>query len=156
MRLGLPLQVDALLWTASGFNADRPLLQLVQDQVGTAQVQRDLLPMASLRSRSPSLPNREPICFSQNTSLMKAFGTMPLNKNVIVPVKDSPYLAAMEASLKSSTVPDLSLGVGLRQRTDSLACPTSWWCYLNCRWPWLGGWRPGWAASKRATARCLN
>jgi hypothetical protein len=105
VRLGLPLQVDALLWTASGFNADRPLLPLVQDQVGTAQVQRSPAD-GPLPSRRPSLPNREPICFSQNTSLMKPFGTMPVNQNVIVPVKDSPYLAAMEASLKSSTVPD--------------------------------------------------
>lgn len=33
--MGLPLQADELLWTASGFNADKPLLRLFSAQEGT-------------------------------------------------------------------------------------------------------------------------
>ena len=221
MRLGLPLQPDELLWTASGFNADRPLLQLFQDQVGTAQAkpspaaaptverkaltaeqkanllgwlnwlyQANIQPTLQFVDTSDELVQRlesrqfdwiscnataiprlkralganlgvsvlpagnagqpaRPLArllligfgrdstpsqarlaesfalfvlndFSQSNLIMKALGNMPVNQNVIVPVKDSPYLAAMETSLKSSTVPNFNLGVGLRQRTDPL------------------------------------
>lgn len=57
---------------------------------------------------------------SQNSLMQRAFGNMPVNRNVIVPVKDSPVLAAMEESLDFSTVPTLKEGVVLRQRTEEL------------------------------------
>jgi hypothetical protein len=52
---------------------------------------------------------------SQSNLVAKAFGSMPVNQNVTVPVKDSPALAAMEASLKNSTVPTFSQGIGFRR-----------------------------------------
>lgn len=57
---------------------------------------------------------------SQNSLMQRAFGNMPVNRNVIVPVKDSPVLAAMESSLEASTVPNFQQGVELRQHTEAL------------------------------------
>ena len=37
LRVGLPLQADELLWTASAFNADRPLLRLFRGPGGHAE-----------------------------------------------------------------------------------------------------------------------
>jgi hypothetical protein len=53
--------------------------------------------------------------FSQSNLVTKAFGSMPVNQNVTVPVKDSPALAAMEASLKHSTVATFTEGIGFRR-----------------------------------------
>jgi hypothetical protein len=53
--------------------------------------------------------------FSQSNLIGKAFGNMPVNQNVVVPVKDSPALAVMQASLDHSTVPTFREGVGLRR-----------------------------------------
>lgn len=39
---------------------------------------------------------------------------MPVNRNVVVPVKDSQALSAMELSLRNSTVPTFEKGVGLQ------------------------------------------
>lgn len=51
--------------------------------------------------------------FSQSNLINKGFGNMPVNQNVMVPVKDSQALAAMQASLQNSTVPTFEQGVGL-------------------------------------------
>ena len=51
--------------------------------------------------------------FSQSKMTGKAFGNMPVNQNVVVSVKDSPALAAMQASLDHSTVPTFREGVGI-------------------------------------------
>jgi hypothetical protein len=53
--------------------------------------------------------------FSQSNLIGKAFGNMPVNQNVVLPVKDSPALAAMQASLDHSTVPTFREGVGFRR-----------------------------------------
>ncbi len=53
--------------------------------------------------------------FSQTNLISKAFGNMPVNQNVVVPVKDSPALAVMQASLDHSTVPTFREGVGFRR-----------------------------------------
>jgi ABC-type glycerol-3-phosphate transport system substrate-binding protein len=207
LRVGLPLQADELLWTASAFNADRPLLRLFRAQEGTPRrfsdpeaddvshwlrwlyranvqptlqfvdtsdelVQRletkqldwiscnanaiprlrrslgsklgvSVLPGGADGTPARPMPRLLLISFgrdstpsqrrlaesfalfmlndiSQNSLMQRAFGNMPVNRNVIVPVKDSPVLAAMEASLDSSTVPTLKEGVVLRQRTEEL------------------------------------
>lgn len=207
LRVGLPLQADELLWTASAFNADKPLLRLFRAQERTPRrfsdpeanevrnwlrwlysaniqptlqfvdtsdelVQRletkqldwiscnaNAIPRLhrSLRSNlgvsvlpggadgTPARPMARLLLISfgrdstasqrrlaesfalfmlndisQNSLMQRAFGNMPVNRNVIVPVKDSPVLAAMEASLDASTVPTLTEGVVLRQRTEEL------------------------------------
>jgi maltose-binding protein MalE len=207
LRVGLPLQADELLWTASAFNADKALLRLFSTQEGTprrfseaeannvnnwlrwlyrANVQPTLQfvdtsdelvqrletkqldwiscnanaiprlrrslgtklgvsvlpsgangtparPMARLLVISfgrDSTPSQRRLAesfalfmlndISQNSLMQRAFGNMPVNRNVIVPVKDSPVLAAMESSLEASTVPNFQQGVELRQRTEAL------------------------------------
>jgi len=207
LRVGLPLQADELLWTASAFNADRPLLRLFMAQerrprrfsdldadevshwlrwlyranvqptlqfVDTSDelVQRletkqldwiscnanaiprlrrslgsnlgvSVLPGGANGTPARPMPRLLLISFgrdstpsqrrlaesfalfmlndiSQNSLMQRAFGNMPVNRNVMVPVKDSPVLAAMEASLDSSTIPTLTEGVVLRQRTEEL------------------------------------
>jgi ABC-type glycerol-3-phosphate transport system substrate-binding protein len=203
-RLGLPLQMDDLLWSASGFGASRPLLQALDEDQGTrrplspadrtkvlawlswlyrANVQPTLqfvetsdglvhrlasrqldwiscnataIPQLrrSLGSRLavallPAGPNGEPAQplarllllsfgrdstpgqrrmaerfalfvlndFSQNNLMVRAVGNMPVNQNVIVPVKESPQLATMQRSLENSIVPDFRQAIGLRRRT---------------------------------------
>jgi maltose-binding protein MalE len=207
LRVGLPLQADELIWTASAFNADKALLRLFSTQEGTprrfseaeannvnnwlrwlyrANVQPTLQfvdtsdelvqrletkqldwiscnanaiprlrrslgtklgvsvlpsgangtparPMARLLVISfgrDSTPSQRRLAesfalfmlndISQNSLMQRAFGNMPVNRNVIVPVKDSPVLAAMESSLEASTVPNFQQGVELRQRTEAL------------------------------------
>lgn len=210
LRVGLPLQLDELLWTATGFEADRSLLTLFrQSPSGNAQptgldstekgqvmawldwlyranVQptlqfvdntdelvhrlqtrqldwiscnataitqlrrslgshlgvavlpggadgRPARPMAQLLTLSfgrDSTPSQRQMAesfalfvlndFSQNNLMVKALGNMPVNRNVIVPVKASPDLAVMQTSLEASIVPNLREGVGLRQRTEPL------------------------------------
>ena len=58
--------------------------------------------------------------FSLNNLMLKAVGNTPVNQNVIVPVKTSAQLAAMERSLEASTVPSFRQGIGLRTRTEAL------------------------------------
>lgn len=53
--------------------------------------------------------------FSQTSLVEKALGSMPVNQNVVLPVKESPDLMAMESSLKHSKVPTFREGVGFRR-----------------------------------------
>jgi hypothetical protein len=46
---------------------------------------------------------------------------MPVNQNVIVPVKDAPELAAMQRSLKDSIVLSFQEGVRMRELADPLS-----------------------------------
>ena len=52
--------------------------------------------------------------FSQNNLMVRAIGNLPVNQNVIVPVKAAPELAAMERSLEHSIVPNFREGVRIR------------------------------------------
>lgn len=52
--------------------------------------------------------------------MVRAVGNMPVNENVIVPVKDSPVLAAMDRSLNASMVSSFHEGVGLRLRIPAV------------------------------------
>jgi ABC-type glycerol-3-phosphate transport system substrate-binding protein len=205
VRVGLPLQISELLWTASDFDADRALLNLFRTRVQTKSLWQGLSPgdrtrvegwlawlaraniepnvifvegadelvermergqldwiscsstaidrlkrklgphlgvsvlpsgtegrparpMARLQLVSfgrDSTPAQRQVAtnfalfmlndFSQTNLISKAFGNMPVNQNVVVPVKDSPALAAMKASLDHSTVPTFREGVGLRR-----------------------------------------
>jgi hypothetical protein len=202
-KVGLPLQISQLIWTASAFDADRPLLQLFRTRVGEtstwqglsptdrrrleewlawlyrANIEPNVLfvdtadelverlergqldwiscnstaierikrklgphlgvsvlpagaigkparPLARLQLISfgrDSTPAQRRVAtsfalfvlndFSQSNLITKAFGNMPVNRNVVVPVKDSQALAAMEASLNNSTVATFRQGVGL-------------------------------------------
>ncbi|MEB3324561.1 MAG: hypothetical protein VKM17_04415 [Cyanobacteriota bacterium] len=210
VKVGFPLQIFELLWTASAFDADRPLLRLFRTRVeGTApwqgisptdrnrveewlawlyraniepnvlfvdtadelverlergqldwiscnstaieRIKRKLgrhlgvsvlpaggmgkpaRPLARLQLISfgrDSTPAQRRVAtsfalfvlndFSQSNLINKAFGNMPVNRNVVVPVKDSQALAAMQASLQNSTVPSFRQGVGLRHSLNPL------------------------------------
>lgn len=205
VRVGLPLQMSELLWTASDFDADRALLRLFRTRVQTKSLWQGLSPserswvedwltwlaraniepnvnfvetgdelvermergqlhwiscnstaierlkrklgphlgvsvlptgrdgkparpMARLQLLSfgrDSTPAQRQVAtsfalfvlndFSQSNLIGKAFGNMPVNQNVVLPVKDSPALAAMQASLDHSTVPTFREGVGFRR-----------------------------------------
>ena len=205
VRVGLPLQMFELLWTASDFEADQALLKLFRTRVETkslwqglspsdrtrvedwlgwlarANIEPNLIfvetgdelvermergqldwiscsstaierlkrklgphlgvsvlptgsdgkparPMARLQLLSfgrDSTPAQRQVAtsfalfvlndFSQTNLISKAFGNMPVNQNVVVPVKDSPALAVMQASLDHSTVPTFREGVGFRR-----------------------------------------
>jgi len=207
VRVGLPLEMDELLWSASGFGASQPLLQaleadpkirrplgptdrakvlawltwlyranvqptlqfvdssdeLVQrlasrqldwiscNATAIPQLRRSLgsrlavavlptgpdgqpaEPMARLLLLSfgrDSNPNQRRVAerfalfvlndFSQNNLMVRAVGNMPVNQNVIVPVKESAQLATMQRSLEASVVPSFRQGIGLRTRTEPL------------------------------------
>ena len=205
VRVGLPLQVEDLLWTASDFNADQAMLRLFRTRVDPKSLWEGLAPEDRTRMEAwlawlykaniipnvlfvdtsdelvqrmengqldwiscnstaierlkrklgphlgvsvlptgnngkPSRPmarlqlisfgrDSTPIQrrvatnfalfvlndFSQSNLIGKAFGSMPVNQNVVVPVKDSPALAAMEASLANSTVPTFKRGEGFKR-----------------------------------------
>jgi arabinogalactan oligomer/maltooligosaccharide transport system substrate-binding protein len=205
VRVGLPLQMFELLWTASSFDADQPLLKLFRTRVATKSLWQGLSPterdrveewlawlaraniepnvifvetademvermergqldwiscsstaierlkrklgphlgVSVLPTGSDGKPARPPARlqllsfgrdstpaqrqvatsfalfvlndFSQTNLISKAFGNMPVNQNVVVPVKDSPALAVMQASLDHSTVPTFREGVGFRR-----------------------------------------
>lgn len=205
VRVGLPLQIEDLLWTASNFDADQPMLRLFRTRVdpqslweGLSPVDRTRMenwlawlykanilpnvlfvdtadelvqrmesgqldwiscnstaierlkrklgphlgvsvlptgksgqpsrPMARLQLISfgrDSTPMQRRVAtnfalfvlndFSQSNLIGKAFGSMPVNQNVLVPVKDSPALAAMESSLAHSTVPTFQVGEGFKR-----------------------------------------
>ena len=207
VRVGLPLEMDELLWSASGFGAAQPLLQALEaDQkirrplsptdrtrvlawlawlyranvqptlqfvdssdelvqrlatrqldwiscnaTAIPQLRRSLgsrlavtvlptgpdgqpaEPMARLLLLSfgrDSNPNQRRVAerfalfvlndFSQNNLMVRAVGNMPVNQNVIVPVKESAQLATMQRSLEASIVPSFRQGIGLRTRTEAL------------------------------------
>jgi len=207
VRVGLPLEMDELLWSASGFGAAQPLLnalevdqkirrplsptdrakvlawlgwlyranvqptlqfvdssdELVQrlatrqldwiscNATAIPQLRRSLgsrlavallpsgpdgqpaEPMARLLLLSfgrDSTPSQRSVAerfalfvlndFSQNNLMVRAVGNMPVNQNVIVPVKESPQLATMQRSLEASIVPSFRQGIGLRTRTEQL------------------------------------
>lgn len=202
-KVGLSLQISQLIWSASAFDADRPLLRLFRTRVAPtstwqglsssdrtrveqwlawlyrANIQPNVLfvdsgaelverlergqldwiscnsttierlkrklgphlgvsvlpgggrgkparPMARLQLISfgrDSTPAQRRVAtsfalfvlndFSQSNLINKGFGNMPVNQNVVVPVKDSQALAAMQASLQNATVPTFEQGVGL-------------------------------------------
>ncbi|MFM7675453.1 MAG: extracellular solute-binding protein [Synechococcus sp.] len=204
VRVGLPLEIDVLLWSASGFKAEQPLLdalerkprplnseerervlawltwlyranvqptlqfvdssyELVQrlesgqldwiscNATAIPRLRRRLgarLAVAPLPAGSDGTPAR-PLArllllsfsrdstpgqrriaerfalfalndFSQNNLMVRAVGNMPVNQNVIVPVKQSPLYDAMQQSLEASIVSNFSEGVGLRQRSPEV------------------------------------
>jgi len=59
--------------------------------------------------------------FSQNNLMVRAEGNMPVNQNVIVPVKEAPELAVMEGSLRDSLVLTFQEGVRMRELADPLS-----------------------------------
>jgi hypothetical protein len=204
VKVGLPLEIDELLWTATGFGADQPLLNAleisprplsqgdrekvqawlawlyranVQPTLQFVDTSNELVerlesrqldwiscnataiprlrrslgsrlaisvlpagpngmparPMARLLLLSfgrDSTPGQRRIAerfalfslndFSQNNLMVRAVGNMPVNQNVIVPVKESPEFAAMQRSLGASLVPDLREGAGLRLRSPAV------------------------------------
>jgi len=204
LRVGLPLEIDELLWTASGFGADQPLLNVlevkpkplstddrarvlawlnwlykanVHPTLQFVDSSEDLVerlengqldwisctataiprlrrslgnrlavsvlpgssagkpahPMAKLlllgfgRDSSPSqrrIAERFALFalndFSQNNLMVRAVGNMPVNQNVIVPVKESREFAAMQRSLEASIVSNFREGVGLRQHSPAV------------------------------------
>jgi len=208
-KMGLPLEMRELLWTASGFKAQQPLFQLLelrpmrhskQPLEGTARadvlawlewlyranvepnvifvdtademvsrlekgqldwiscnataisrLKRSLgtnLAVADL-PRGPDGEPARPIArmlvmsfgrdstpgqrdaaerfalfvlndYTQNTMVAKALGNMPVNQNVVLPVKDSPYLPVMERSLNHSIIPSFHEGMRITTLADSL------------------------------------
>lgn len=58
--------------------------------------------------------------YSQNNLMVRAPGNMPVNGNVIVPVKASPELAALDTSLQHSVVLDFQGGIGLTRHSEPL------------------------------------
>ena len=58
--------------------------------------------------------------YSQNNLMVRAPGNMPVNGNVIVPVKSSPEIAALDTSLQHSVVLDFRGGIGLTRHTEPL------------------------------------
>jgi len=209
MKMGLPLEMRELLWTASGFHAQQPLLRMLEMKsagqskqpmqqydresvlawlqwlyranvepnvifVDTAdgmvdrlekgqldwiscnataigRLQRALgsnLAVADLPRGPDGEPSR-PIArmlvmsfgrdstpgqrdvaerfalfvlneYTQNTLVAKALGNMPVNQNVVLPVKDSVYLPVMERSLNNSIIPSFHEGMRITQLADSL------------------------------------
>lgn len=111
-QLGARLGVAVLPGGANGEKA-RPMARLLMLSFG-----RDSNPEQRRMAESFALFVLND--FSQNNLMVRAPGNMPVNGNVIVPVKESPHLAVMEASLQTSLVPNLSEGVGIRRRTDPL------------------------------------
>lgn len=59
--------------------------------------------------------------FSQNNLMVRAEGNMPVNQNVIVPVKEAPEPAVMEGSLRDSLVLTFQEGVRMRELADPLS-----------------------------------
>lgn len=59
--------------------------------------------------------------FSQNNLMVRAEGNMPVNQNVVVPVKEAPELAVMEGSLRDSLVLTFQDGVRMRELADPLS-----------------------------------
>lgn len=106
-KLGPHLGV-AVLPTGSDGQPSRPLarLQLLSFGRDSTPAQRQVATSFALFVLND---------FSQSNLIAKAFGNMPVNQNVLVPVKDSPALAAMESSLQHSTVPTFRQGVGFRR-----------------------------------------
>jgi ABC-type glycerol-3-phosphate transport system substrate-binding protein len=58
--------------------------------------------------------------YSQNNLMVRALGNMPVNGNVIVPVKEMPELDPLQISLDHSVVLDFRGGIGLARKADPL------------------------------------
>jgi hypothetical protein len=58
--------------------------------------------------------------FSQSNLMARAIGNLPVNQNVVIPVKESRDLNVMERSLASAIVPSFSQGVRLIQLAEPL------------------------------------
>ncbi len=58
--------------------------------------------------------------YSQSNLMVRALGNMPVNGNVIVPVKEVPDLGPLEASLSHSVVLDFRGGIGLARQAEPL------------------------------------
>jgi ABC-type glycerol-3-phosphate transport system substrate-binding protein len=58
--------------------------------------------------------------YTQNALVAKAVGNMPVNQNVVLPLKDSPYLPVMDRSLNHSIIPSFHEGMRITQLADSL------------------------------------
>jgi ABC-type glycerol-3-phosphate transport system substrate-binding protein len=208
-KMGLPLEMRELLWTATGFGAQQPLFQLLENKsrihsteplkgparqavlawlewlyranvepnmnfVDTAdelvtrlekgqldwiscnattitRLQRSLgsnLAVADLPRGPDGAPSR-PFAhmlvlsfgrdstpgqreaaqkfalfvlneYTQSNMVAKAVGNMPVNQNVVVPVKDAAYLPVMERSLENSIIPSFYEGMRINTLADGL------------------------------------
>ncbi len=58
--------------------------------------------------------------YTQNALVAKAVGNMPVNQNVVLPLKDSAYLPVMERSLNNSIIPSFHEGMRINKLADSL------------------------------------
>jgi hypothetical protein len=61
--------------------------------------------------------------YTQNTMVAKAISNMPVNQNVVVPVKDAAYLPVMERSLDNSIIPSFYEGMRITTLANSLRSP---------------------------------
>jgi hypothetical protein len=58
--------------------------------------------------------------YTQSNMVAKAVGNMPVNQNVVVPVKDAAYLPVMERSLDHSIIPSFYKGMRINTLADGL------------------------------------
>jgi ABC-type glycerol-3-phosphate transport system substrate-binding protein len=58
--------------------------------------------------------------YSQNTLMNSAIGNLPVNGNVIIPVKKAPEMAALKEAEDLAIVPTFSRAVGVRQQREPL------------------------------------
>ena len=58
--------------------------------------------------------------YTQSNMVAKAVGNMPVNQNVVVPVKDAAYLPVMERSLDHSIIPSFYEGMRINTLADGL------------------------------------
>ena len=58
--------------------------------------------------------------YTQSNMVSKALGNMPVNQNVVLPVKDSAYLPVMERSLDHSIIPSFYEGMRITTLANSL------------------------------------
>jgi ABC-type glycerol-3-phosphate transport system substrate-binding protein len=58
--------------------------------------------------------------YTQSNMVAKAVGNMPVNQNVVVPVKDAAYLPVMERSLENSIIPSFYKGMRINTLADGL------------------------------------
>jgi ABC-type glycerol-3-phosphate transport system substrate-binding protein len=58
--------------------------------------------------------------YSQSTLMTSAIGNLPVNGNVIIPVKKSPEMAAIKGAEDLAIVPTFQRAVGVRQQREPL------------------------------------
>ncbi len=58
--------------------------------------------------------------YTQSNMVAKAIGNMPVNQNVVLPVKDAAYLPVMERSLENSIIPSFYEGMRITTLSNSL------------------------------------